>query len=133
MKLKELVEAAKGKKIKVRRAGWPDKNKWFKPETIEGKKYRGPSSTDPDADYDAEKNTDWVSLPKEKFERFSVADLDDEALGLHNELIDLLDEVEEFVTGNLPKGRARAKAIEKLEEAYLWAGKAIRVDLHERS
>lgn len=133
MKLQELVAAANGKNIKVRRVSWPDRNKWFKPETLDGKKYRGPSSTDPDADYDAAKNTDWVTLPKDKFARFAVVVPDQEALDTHDELTEVFSEIEEFFNDNLPKGRARSKAIERLEESYMWAVKAVRVDLHERS
>lgn len=42
-------------------------------------------------------------------------------------------ELEGMVTARLPAGRARSLALTKLEEVYMWVGKAIRDDQIARS
>ena len=59
--------------------------------------------------------------------RFSHIKYDREASDLSKSYRLMFDEVEAQIE-NLPSGRAKALAMTKLEECYMWVGKAIRDD-----
>lgn len=59
--------------------------------------------------------------------RFSYVKYDDEAVELQNEFRAGFENIESLTSG-LPDGRAKALVFTKLEEAYMWVGKAIRDD-----
>ena len=57
--------------------------------------------------------------------RLSYVKYDDESAKQQEELKAVFEQVEELVD-KLEEGRARSLAYTKLEEAYMWTGKAIR-------
>lgn len=57
--------------------------------------------------------------------RFDYVKYDDKAIEQQNEAKALFKKVEAFVDG-LDPGRAKSTTYTKLEEAYMWVGKAIR-------
>jgi len=57
--------------------------------------------------------------------RFDYVKYDQQAINQQNELKDNFINLEIFVNG-LKEGRAKSLVLTKLEEAYMWCGKAIR-------
>jgi len=57
--------------------------------------------------------------------RFDYVKYDDEAVRLQAQFKQAFTQLDGLVN-NLPKGRASALVLTKLEEAYMWVGKAIR-------
>jgi hypothetical protein len=60
--------------------------------------------------------------------RFDYVKYDDEAIQLQAAFKGNLQSVEGFIEASLMSPRAKALALTKLEEAYMWIGKAIRDD-----
>ncbi len=65
--------------------------------------------------------------------RFDYVKYDDKATTLQANFKAKFSELEELVTSNLSSIRAKALVLTKLEEAYMWVGKAIRDDQIERN
>jgi hypothetical protein len=63
--------------------------------------------------------------------RFSYVDYDDASARKSGELRDAVQQVEALLLG-LPESRERSLALTKLEEAFMWTGKAIRNQQLER-
>ena len=57
--------------------------------------------------------------------RFDYVKYDEKALAQQNEAKEMFSKLEAFVDG-LDAGRAKSLVYTKLEEAYMWIGKAIR-------
>ena len=60
--------------------------------------------------------------------RFSYVMYDEKAKTAQESLKKMFEDVEKFVNENISDGRAKALVMTKLEEAYMWIGKAIRDD-----
>lgn len=58
--------------------------------------------------------------------RFDYVKYDETALKKQVEAKTLCQKLEHFAETNLPNGRAKSLVFTKLEEAYMWIGKAIR-------
>lgn len=58
--------------------------------------------------------------------RFDYVAYDDEAATKQRIAKGFMIAVEGFIDAHLPKGRASSLALTKLEEVYMWIGKAIR-------
>jgi hypothetical protein len=58
--------------------------------------------------------------------RFDYVKYDAQALKEQSEAKELFQKVDHFVETSLKNGRAKALVFTKLEEAYMWIGKAIR-------
>lgn len=61
-----------------------------------------------------------------KGKRFDYIKYDDEAVLMQADLKAEFEILESVIEGNLADGRAKALALTKLEESYMWIGKAIR-------
>lgn len=59
--------------------------------------------------------------------RFDYVKYDETAVNAQAAAKDRMQAIESFIE-SLPKGRAQALALTKLEEVYMWIGKAIRDD-----
>lgn len=64
--------------------------------------------------------------------RFDYVAYDDDAASKQRAAKTLCQALEVFVDANLPKGRASSLVHTKLEEAYMWIGKAIRDEQVEK-
>lgn len=60
--------------------------------------------------------------------RFDYVQYDNQAKETQAAFKEAFERLEFMVNGSLPKGRAQAIILTKLEEAYAWVGKAIRDD-----
>lgn len=60
--------------------------------------------------------------------RFEYVKYDEEATRHSQDAVKRVDDVRAFIDTNLKPGRASALAMTKLEECYMWIGKAIRDD-----
>lgn len=61
--------------------------------------------------------------------RFDYVKYDDKAVSAQNDLKNKIQELETLVETHLPQpSRAKSLIMTKLEEAYMWMGKAIRDD-----
>lgn len=58
--------------------------------------------------------------------RFNYVKFDERATGECEFAKKQCEELEKFIGTVLPEGRAKALALTKLEECYMWIGKAIR-------
>lgn len=58
--------------------------------------------------------------------RFDYVKYDDDATKLQEGFKEVFEELEGLVVENLKPGRAQSLALTKIEEAYMWVGKAIR-------
>ncbi len=58
--------------------------------------------------------------------RFDYVKFDDTAAENQRCFKTLFEELELHVSNSLPPGRAQSLALTKLEEAYMWVGKALR-------
>jgi hypothetical protein len=58
--------------------------------------------------------------------RFDYVKYDQEAMIKQSDAKGLCQDLETFISERIPTGRATALAITKLEEVYMWIGKAIR-------
>lgn len=58
--------------------------------------------------------------------RFDFVPLDEVALDVLHNLKNLFIELEDEAEGSLMAGRSKALVMTKLEEAFMWVGKAIR-------
>lgn len=58
--------------------------------------------------------------------RFSYVRYDAESVEKQEALKKMYEGIEEFVNKNLKPGRAQSLVLTKLEESYMWTGKAIR-------
>jgi len=65
--------------------------------------------------------------------RFEYVKYDEEATRHSQDAVKRVDDVRAFIETNLKPGRASALAMTKLEECYMWIGKAIRDDQVARS
>lgn len=65
--------------------------------------------------------------------RFDYVKYDPPAVELQNEFKSDFEALAVMVEEKLPKGRAQALVLTKLEEAYMWVGKAIRDKQIERN
>lgn len=65
--------------------------------------------------------------------RFDYVKYDDKAAVQQAGFKKLVTEVEEYIEGSLFSPRAKALALTKLEECYMWIGKAIRDDQISRN
>lgn len=65
--------------------------------------------------------------------RFDYVKYDDKATIAQETAKDICTELEAFIQDNLTSPRAKALAITKLEETYMWIGKAVRDDQLERN
>lgn len=57
---------------------------------------------------------------------FSYVKYDAESVAKQEALKNMFEAIEDFVSVNLMIGRAKSLVMTKLEEAYMWTGKAIR-------
>lgn len=64
--------------------------------------------------------------------RFDYVKYDDKAVAQQADLKSHFIELDNYAK-SLPEGRAKALALTKLEEAYMWFGKAIRDEQIERT
>lgn len=60
--------------------------------------------------------------------RFDYVKYDDKAITQQDGFKKLVSEIEAYIEGSLGSPRAKALALTKLEETYMWIGKAIRDD-----
>lgn len=60
--------------------------------------------------------------------RFDYVQYDEKAQNLQSMAKNHVTVIELLLTGNLPNSREKSLALTKLEEAYMWIGKAIRDD-----
>lgn len=60
--------------------------------------------------------------------RFDYVEYDGLAMNLQADLKSTMTSLENFINFNLKSPRAKALALTKLEEFYMWTGKAIRDD-----
>jgi uncharacterized membrane-anchored protein YjiN (DUF445 family) len=58
--------------------------------------------------------------------RFDYVRYDDEAVEQQNKFKKMFKELEDAVENDLGRGRPQSLVMTKLEEAYMWVGKAIR-------
>ena len=65
--------------------------------------------------------------------RFDYVKYDEKANADQANLKDMFMKLEEVVTSQLNQPRAKALVLTKLEEAYMWVGKAIRDDQINRT
>ena len=65
--------------------------------------------------------------------RFDYVKYDEKAIVYQDNFKQLVSNLEYMIDGNLKSPRAKALAITKLEEVYMWIGKAIRDDQIERN
>lgn len=65
--------------------------------------------------------------------RFDYVKYDDEAMLTQDRFKSMMVSLESHVKNKLKSPRAKDKALAKLEEFYMWVGKAIRDDQIERS
>lgn len=65
--------------------------------------------------------------------RFNYVEYDLEAKDLQAEFKELVQKLDDAIEIKLKKGRAHALALTKLEEAYMWIGKAIRDEQMDRA
>ncbi len=72
--------------------------------------------------------------PEERaMSRFDYVKYDDKAVFLQASFKTIFQDLDELVTSALGHGRSQALVATKLEEAYMWIGKAIRDDQIERN
>lgn len=65
--------------------------------------------------------------------RFDYVMYDGEATAKQKLFKEDMEELAKYVAQELPEGRAKALVFTKLEEAYMWMGKAIRDDQIKRN
>ena len=58
--------------------------------------------------------------------RFSYVKYDEESVALQNQFRELFEAIEALAEAKLTESRAKSLLMTKLEEAYMWVGKAIR-------
>ena len=59
-------------------------------------------------------------------QRFTYVKYDDKSVELQETFKHFFEDIEEFAVANLPDSKARSFILARLEEAYMWTGKAIR-------
>lgn len=64
--------------------------------------------------------------------RFDYVKYDEDATRVQEGFKSLFSEIEVFANAALKDGRAKALLMTKLEEAYMWTGKAIRDEMISR-
>lgn len=74
-----------------------------------------------------------VEKGAKKMSRFDYVKYDDKGVADQNEFKKAFEELESFTNARLKSPRAKALVLTKLEEAYMWVGKAIRDDQIERN
>jgi hypothetical protein len=65
--------------------------------------------------------------------RFEFIAYDDTAKAARDKLLEQCQSLEFLIYKNLKEGRSRSTALTKLEETYMWIGKAIRDDQNARN
>lgn len=68
-----------------------------------------------------------------KSTRFDYVQYDQRALDTQGVLRNICEELETHINSTLDEGRAKSLALTKLEEVYMWIGKAIRDDQLKRN